>query len=253
MPHDVLAQDLSTKPWMLVRLCMRASDIVESLCKKADKGLPVVSLPISFWSDGFQTFLRGQVRDRKRSEEDNSFIYTHGWLTKGACCGMYVQHSTCTVAWLYASAAYAMRMSRAWMKIPAFVPKGVDHSEVLSIIFHPLRELEYGEVMEAAVPGGKVLVKSSLFTSLADAPQQAVHTHTKGNAAKIFCQTCLHPSDTIIESAEVGSHSRDCTYTKTMLVCSASLRGQENGSRTITCWHYNTQCQCTAWPAGRRL
>eukprot|EP00952_Eustigmatos_sp_NYUAD-ZCMA_P011173 45519-Eustigmatos_ZCMA.PRE.1 len=86
------------------------------------------------------------------------------------------EHSTCTVAWLYASAPYAMRMSRAWMKLAGFIPKAVDTSEVLSIIFHPLIKLEYGEVMPAAVPGGKVGVKSSLFTSMADAPQQAVHT-----------------------------------------------------------------------------
>jgi hypothetical protein len=95
-------------------------------------------------------------------------------------------------------------MSRVWMKVPAFIPSSVDINDALNIIYYPLRQLEGGLICPAAVEGdGAALVKSSLYTSVADSPHQATITHTKGPTAIVHCQTCFHPASTIADSDKV--------------------------------------------------
>lgn len=51
-------------PWEQPWLAMGGvrSETVRKLCAAADTGCPIANVCISFWSDGFQTYTRGQVR-----------------------------------------------------------------------------------------------------------------------------------------------------------------------------------------------
>jgi hypothetical protein len=95
-------------------------------------------------------------------------------------------------------------MSRAWMKVAAYVPSCVDITEIIGYVFHPFKKLEAGILASAAVPEQHVLLKGSIFNVLGDAPQQAVHSHTKGPSAIVHCQTCMHGSETNSFSDQVG-------------------------------------------------
>jgi hypothetical protein len=96
-----------------------------------------------------------------------------------------------------------MRMSRAFLRVPAYLPSSVDVTEAMDIIFYCVHALEQGMVVPAAVRGEQATVKGSVYSLLGDSPQQAQSTHTKGPGAIIFCQACLHPSASVVTSDQV--------------------------------------------------
>lgn len=96
------------------------------------------------------------------------------------------------------------------MHVATYVPSCLDLVEVRDIMFYPLRELETGLIVDAAVPGGKIVIKGSLFSTIGDSPQQAVNTHSKGTSGVVHCVACFHTQETICRSDEV-SPRRQCT------------------------------------------
>lgn len=120
-----------------------------------------------------------------------------------------MQHSTCTVAWVYMNWPFALRMSRAWMKVPCYVPPTVDVTDVTRLLFYSFKRLEGGMTLKAATTSSYVMAKGSIYSVIGDSPQQAVNTHTKGPTALIHCQSCFWPSSTIARSDEVSRKTVD--------------------------------------------
>lgn len=109
---------------------------MEQLLANMKKGLPVVTVSISEWWDKFQTYRRLQVRICIRYK----VLRVHCKCTNKLRCAL--QHSTCTGAWVYAAARLSVRMSRAFMRVPTYVPSSVDMMEARDVVFYPLRRLE---------------------------------------------------------------------------------------------------------------
>ena len=95
-----------------------------------------------------------------------------------------------------------MRMSRAWLRLATFVPKSIDVNEALRVVFWPFHRLEAGVLCDVAGVGD-VLLKGSVYQSIADSPQQAGNTYTKATNGEVHCVSCLHGSDTIAKSDKV--------------------------------------------------
>ena len=117
------------------------------------------------------------------------------------------QHTVYILAWNYTAWNMGLRNSKALVKVAAFSPSGIDHSELLTMVLWVFRRLEGGYVCRAAVEGGEAIIKGSVYHLLGDSPQQAATTYTKGPSATRHCPVDIYTSDTTAFSDEVGVSS----------------------------------------------
>ena len=111
-----------------------------------------------------------------------------------------------------------LRNSKALVKVAAFSPSGIDHSELLTMVLWPFRQLEGGHVCRAAVEGGAAIIKGSVYEMLSDSPQQAANTYTKGPSAIRHCPVDIYTSNTTAFSDEVGDAA--------VISCDITLQGE---------------------------